>query len=464
MPIPTMAFYDWLFEYDLRPAVGIDYLGSPAHLQSTRAAPHVSNIGSLLSEFDESHREGQLKYHIPHRTALQSWTSDSSSNSSEKHDHAVSKSAELLLMLQSGHPHPNRYTSDVHDRETSGESITHRHGFLSMSSHYPPTPTNRPNHDAVWNHWIPDHWRRRRQLPAIDQTAREAVLSLVDRAQPKSLDGVEITRNHPFLTTEVLQLWSDLFFRRFNVSYPLLHQATFEPASTDSLLLMAILLLGATYSSKDHHSFSISIHDVMRAQMFGRLATTRPPLWMLQTILLVECFGKSRSGQLQHDMSHIFHSLLIDLIRRSDCQSTRCREFNEGDGDLHAKWREEVEAEQKRRLVLLCFMWDTQHAVLFSQSLVMNVAELNLSLPWDSALWEADTAEEWNALSSRTQPPPSYLSVLKSYITPGPSSRTPKLNGLSRVLMLHGLMAVVQDLKQRDHTSLGTCSKPQVNL
>lgn len=85
----------------------------------------------------------------------------------------------------------------------------------------------------------------------------------------------------------------------------------------------------------------------------------------------------------------------------------------------------------------------------------MNAAELKLSMPWDSTLWEADTAEEWHATNSRVQSYPSYLSVLKSYINPGPGSRTPKLNGLSRVLMLHGLMSVAWDLNRRDQTSLG---------
>ena len=281
-------------------------------------------------------------------------------------------------------------------------------------------------------------------------------MSLVDQAHPKSPEGTEITRDHPLLTMEVLQQWSDLFFTRFHVSYPLLHQATFDPAQTEPLLLTAVLLLGATYSNKEDHLFSICIHNVMRTQIFGSMAfTTRPILWMLQTILLVECFGKSRAGQLQHDMSHLFHGLLINLIRRSDCQSARCRTFNEGEADQDTKWRAEVEAEQKRRLALLCFMWDTQHAVLFSQSLCMNAAELKLSLPWDPALWEAETAEEWSAASSRVKSPPSYLSVLKSYINPGPTSRTPKLNGLSRVLMLHGLMSVAWDLNRRDQTSLG---------
>jgi hypothetical protein len=460
MPFTTMSYYNWLFGNEPWAAAPFDALGHNVHSQHPRPAPHVSNIGSLLSGHDDSYRVGLPQHQeMLHRTALPSWNSDFSSNShsSEKHDHAVSKSAELLLMLQSGQSHPSRYTSDVRDGSISDESTTHSHGRALTSTHYLPTPISARSHqDAASNH---GQSRRTRKLPIMDENCRETVLSLVDQARPKSPEGTEITRDHPLLSLEVLQQWSDLFFSRFNVSYPLLHQATFDPANTPALLLTSALLLGATYSSKDDHLFSICIHNVMRTQIMGSEAfTTRPTLWILQTILLVECFGKSRAGQLQHDMSHLFHGLLINLIRRSDCQSARCRTFKEGEVDTDTSWRAEVEAEQKRRLALLCFMWDTQHAVLFSQSLCMNAAELKLSLPWDTSLWEADTAEEWHATHSRLLTPPSYLTVLKSYINPGPGSRTPKLNGLSRVLMLHGLMSVAWDLNRRDQTSLGKLS------
>ncbi|KAG0651214.1 Nicotinate catabolism cluster-specific transcription factor [Hyphodiscus hymeniophilus] len=454
MPFTTMQYYNWLFGNDPWQTAGYDPMGPSAHSQSARPAPHVSNIGSLLTGYDDSHRAGLPPQHdIPHRTALPNWSSsDYSSSSADRHDNAVSKSAELLLMLQSGQSHPPPYTSDIRS-SISDESIAQSHGLGSMNNQYLPTPISNRSQDATMDHGQP---RRTRKLPIIDETAREAVLSLIIQAHPKSSDGIDITTDHPLLTMDSLQQWSDLFFGHFNVSYPLFHQATFDPSQTEPLLLTAVLLLGATYSSKDDHLFSICIHNVMRTQIFGSVAfTTRPTLWILQTVLLVECFGKSRAGQLQHDMSHLFHGLLINLIRRSDCQSARCRAFNDGDVDPHTKWIAEVEAEQKRRLALLCFMWDTQHAVLFSQSLCMNAAELKLSLPWDIALWEADTVEEWQAASLKAPSPPLYLSVLKSYINPGPNSRTPKLNGLSRVLMLHGLMSVAWDLDRRDQTSLG---------
>lgn len=149
-------------------------------------------------------------------------------------------------------------------------------------------------------------------FPKITQEARDGLIELISQSHPSKPNNTPITASEPLLTTTSLQNYSDLFFTRFNSSYPLIHQATFDPSNIHPFLLLAVLLLGATYSDKESHLLAVCLHDVMRplihsSKEFG----TRPRLWMLQTILLVECFGKSRAGERQHDMSHLYHGLLI---------------------------------------------------------------------------------------------------------------------------------------------------------
>lgn len=155
-----------------------------------------------------------------------------------------------------------------------------------------------------------------RIMPTLDEVSRNQALDLLVNARPQLPDGSEITRDHALLSLSSLQNYLDLFFSRFNVAYPLLHRATFDPSEIEPLLLLAVLLLGATYSDKASHRLSVCIHDVLRAQIFQHAAfSATPELWMLQTILLVECFGKSRAGQKQHDMAHLFHGLLIKYVQ-----------------------------------------------------------------------------------------------------------------------------------------------------
>lgn len=173
-------------------------------------------------------------------------------------------------------------------------------------------------------------------------------------------------RDHPLLTLSCLQTYCDLFFTRFNTAYPLIHMSTFDPSEVDTLLLMSVLLLGATYGEKDAHQLAVCyslpfkdavanlkqvcIHDVLRPQIFANAGfSAKPSLWVLQTILLVECFGKSRAGQKQHEMSHLFHGLLINLIRRSECQNIRPPTLEDATDDLEDDWRTWCEAEQMKR-------------------------------------------------------------------------------------------------------------------
>ncbi|KAF2792891.1 hypothetical protein K505DRAFT_245707 [Melanomma pulvis-pyrius CBS 109.77] len=295
-----------------------------------------------------------------------------------------------------------------------------------------------------------------RSLPIIDELARAQLLDLIDITQPMAPDGSLVTRDHPLLSLSCLQTYCDLFFTRFNTTYPLIHMSTFDPSHVDTLFLTSVLLLGATYGEKDAHQLAVCIHDVLRPQIFSNAGfSSKPELWVLQTILLVECFGKSRAGQKQHEMSHLFHGLLINLIRRSDCQSIRPPTLEDATDDLEDDWQTWVDAEQKKRLAFLCFMWDTQHAVLFCQSLCMSAFELRSTLPCDQSLWEADSAESWHQQRLKQGPAPLFLSCLKMYLNPGTASVPKNLNALSRALLLQGLMSIAWDMQRRDQTSLG---------
>ncbi|KAK2029132.1 hypothetical protein LX32DRAFT_617731 [Colletotrichum zoysiae] len=302
-------------------------------------------------------------------------------------------------------------------------------------------------------------------IPSIGADVRQRLLEVIDAARPSLPDQRFAVWEHPLLSVDSLKTYLGLFFTRFNTAYPLIHLETFDCRKAEPLLLLSILLLGATYSSKDCHQLAVCIHDVIRPSIFAHAGfSPRPELWTLQTILLVECFGKSRAGQKQHDMSHLFHGLLINLIRRSDCQSVRPPGPPPVSGEDNAEtldraWRKWVEGEQKKRLALLCFMWDTQHAVLFCQSLCMSAFELRLELPCSQSIWEARDAASWASAwrSSLSDQRLFYLPTLKSYLTPS-APRPPGLSGFSRVLILHGLMSISWDMGRRDQTALGVVS------
>jgi hypothetical protein len=157
---------------------------------------------------------------------------------------AMSKMAEYNLASNLGYNDP------------AAESPKNHSGHVTASPEFFPTPTTSRSGQEPYH---PNQSKPFRKLPLVDEQSRQGILELIHRAGPKTPDGSEITGDHPLLALPVLQEYCDLYFRRFNVSYPLLHQATFEPAGVDPLLLISVLLLGATYDTKDSHLVAVCI-------------------------------------------------------------------------------------------------------------------------------------------------------------------------------------------------------------
>ncbi|OAL25026.1 hypothetical protein AYO22_04903 [Fonsecaea multimorphosa] len=298
----------------------------------------------------------------------------------------------------------------------------------------------------------------RKKLPELDEGSRSRILKLIDETQPTTVDNMVITTSSNLLSAASLQRYSNLFFTKFNVSYPLIHLPTFDPSLTDALLLIAILSIGATYDGKDSHQMAIDIHNVLRPRIIQHPSfNEQPELWLLQTILLVDCLGTSRADHKQHAMSNMFHGLLINLLRRADCQNIRTPPISSScsGNQLEHQWKQAMHLEQRKRLALLCFCWDTQHAVLFSQASCLSAIELRLSLPCDLETWEAETAETWLNSARKSSTNLLFLPVLRAYLHPDTHARPRQLDTFARYVLLHGLMSISSDLKRRAQTSLG---------
>lgn len=294
--------------------------------------------------------------------------------------------------------------------------------------------------------------------PQLDDDARRGILTLIAQSPPVDIHGQPLNLDSPLLSLSALQNYSDLFFTRFNTTYPLIHTATFDPNTIEPVFLAAILSMGATYSSREAHQLAVGIHDALRNQLFCHGAfSPQPDLWVLQAMLLIDCFGKMRAGPKQRENAQLFHCVLIKLIRRSTCTSIRnlnpIPTLETPSSERDGAWKSAMDSEQRKRLAFQCFMWDTEHSVLFSQSLCMSAFEIRSSLPCSAAAWEAHTAEEWSRHAARDTEH-SFLPVLKGYITPGAVPRPRDLNGFSRLVVLHGLMSISADLKRRDQTTL----------
>ncbi|KUI66206.1 Zinc finger protein klf1 [Cytospora mali] len=485
MPYTTALDYSWLFNLEAATASGFGLTSAQAGFQNQNTYSRQDTENSSTPDMIPSQQAQNPTPESRDGASWRPWTEDTTRASPRRdtnYSHDISSSSSIQINFSQRRSHtpttgnnarvsavqttserrqPDRRQGSAANARNDGPSNIHPD--LAQSHHAAPRSPERPL----------SMLRMPETLPQIDPAVREQLLAVVEAANPSIPDQSSDCpiRDHPLLSLSSLQSWLDLYFTQFNTAYPLIHLPTFSPSQIEPLLLLSIILLGATYSDKNAHQLAVCIHDVIRPSIFAHAGfSPRPELWTLQTILLVECFGKSRAGQKQHDMSHLFHGLLINLIRRSDCQSIANVPGPAQDAAAQEKaWRHWAEAEQKKRLALLCFMWDTQHAVLFCQSLCMSAFELRCAMPCSQSVWEAPDPEAWASAWQRSSSSPAtskpavplFLPMVKSYLTPTPggsASHHDGINVLSLVLALHGLMSISWDMQRRDQTSLGVNS------
>lgn len=219
-----MNNYNWLFNNDLSQVETLDIWSKSAHLQTPL----------------EQHGENRYTFLFPE------YSGDSTGNQSVQTYQEISKQNENESispeLLQTN-------TLQPADGHSSFAPVLDMAGYPSASQ------CSNTNLDAPLSGiGAPD------AFPIIDEFSRQQLLELIESSQATDPNGSKITRLHPLLSLPSLQTFADLFFSHFNVTYPLLHRARFDPSKVDRLLLMAVLVLGASYSSdKEAHRLAVSL-------------------------------------------------------------------------------------------------------------------------------------------------------------------------------------------------------------
>lgn len=271
-----------------------------------------------------------------------------------------------------------------------------------------------------------------------------------------------MTESDEFFQLETMNRLLLSFFTNVSTVYPIIHVPSFDLDNTNSLLIVCMLVLGASYDTKENHKIAVGIHDLLRGRLFSsNFFGPIPELWVLDAILLIEIFGKFKAGVVQYEMSHLFHGLLINLIRRSGCENISIPKADLLDSNnIQDSWEYWIILESKKRLAFATFIWDVQNSLLFGQTLCMSAFELRLQLPSSSCLWNATTAEEWYELFQREEESKLLLPTLKKFLNV--TDIPVNIDSYSRVIILHGLMGISCDMHRRDQMSLTSQNDPYV--
>lgn len=149
-------------------------------------------------------------------------------------------------------------------------------------------------------------------LPKIDEVSHAEVLSLVIQATTNANGEPQFDWDDPLLSLSALQNYLDLFFSRFNPSCPLLHRPSFDPNNVHTLLLVSVLMLGATYGGKEAHQMAVRVYDVLRGALVS-VGLTTPEVWRRKSGTNLYEFGRER-----------ICSLIIFMLRSNYGLYKRC--------------------------------------------------------------------------------------------------------------------------------------------
>ncbi|KAG9241115.1 fungal-specific transcription factor domain-containing protein [Calycina marina] len=286
------------------------------------------------------------------------------------------------------------------------------------------------------------------------------------------------------LSRNMMQYYIENYWRSFHDQFPILHWASFSPNTAPNILLISIMIIGASCSveldepavASSSVEFSKVLAWHLRWEIFRSIHMESDSLWIYQALLHLELYEKTYSSRSLHERSHIHHATTINMMRRGSFlagnslldssptyeeQSTEKRddESTASIGDIW--WEDWIKREGTRRLAFAAFVIDSLHASMFGHSIAMATHEIRLALPCDDSLWLATNGNEVRrieaTLRSNSVRPIPFLEGLRSTL----NGQVVRTNSFGASILLCGVLSVSWHMNQRDIqlSSLGMCSQ-----
>ncbi|KAK4687884.1 hypothetical protein P7C73_g2226, partial [Tremellales sp. Uapishka_1] len=282
----------------------------------------------------------------------------------------------------------------------------------------------------------------------------------------------------PAFTCTALQTALDTYWQAFHSQLPMLHRKTFLPSSTRSTKLAIMILIGQYHLPAPVTQFA-EMSALIRASLMKEV-TPDTTLITFQTLLLCDIYDEYMSSSSAQFMAQCFCPTLVSvarrrslLVRQGPPPGVFLRDENPQGEALEREWLAWIDEELAVRAAYTMWYIDSQLTAYWGQVCGRrhSVFAVQIRLPCTSLEWEASTAYEWLS-AHRAVPPPTHVhSRADNTFLPGiDMAHQPKraLPGFSesvkaaltisqevdgsasawtRMLLLHGLNAIVWDVK-----------------
>ena len=313
-------------------------------------------------------------------------------------------------------------------------------------------------------------WRE--LLNITSERFNETKHKLVKKQKDALFQGDYNEDGHP-LSLRMFKTYIGSYWYHFHPQMPILHQPTFSADQTNSLLLMAMISIGATCLDKvygervarngsDLSNF-LSWH--LRGEIFQDEDFKSPAeLWIFQALLLLEVYEKMYSTRTLHERAHIHHATTSTLMRRGSALIGRSaldspplmkgEDAKNGQNnhirDPEQWWHHWITNEGTRRAAFAAFIIDSLHATMFGHTATMVAHEMKVQLPCDESLWSATSSVEVGRLEAELAAngvkPITFCDGLKSILR----LENVRTNAFGRTALMAGVLNVSWHMNQRD--------------
>ncbi|KAM0747701.1 hypothetical protein T439DRAFT_328904 [Meredithblackwellia eburnea MCA 4105] len=237
---------------------------------------------------------------------------------------------------------------------------------------------------------------------SFSRTARSRILEAVLFGGLSEKESQSIYRTLGRLDDNVYTHFISLYFLHFHPQHPFLHKPTFSPDTANGLLTLAVIAVGAIYSSLEgaQHLGRVLLEVVRRAgdRQITHYPSTARNLEIVQAFLLFSVSTYAGGGR-ELEIYERYRTIACVLLRRLLGFVPLQIQIPEGNHELLLRsWTAWIKWEQLRRTALVCFALETDGTTLLRQGLTVRLSELELAFPCAEELWDAQDALSWHSL------------------------------------------------------------------
>lgn len=266
---------------------------------------------------------------------------------------------------------------------------------------------------------------------------------------------IPVLEKHPDFTIPKIKWFLEIYWLLYHCQYPLLHRPSFSTLETHPLLLLSMIMIGASFAKKtqvpaylnlvDPSDLSLAIAEPLRWAVFAS-EYSKPPckVWVIQTLIILETFEVACSSRAIHERACIYNNVKIQLLRRSPILGGDPMKAVASDNSRsNVLWNSWIESESIKRAALMSFNLDTIHAVVFGHPVSLFANQLKLSLPCPDDIWEYRNIDKNKTPLSVTETP-LFVDALRLLL----KNETVEVDSFGRHILLSGLINLVLQIEQ----------------